>query len=152
LAPAQRAPTGTLPVEYDFLLDDVTVGETILLADGAAELEVTEARPDRLVCRVLNGGLLTSRKGVNMPHADLRVPAVTEKDLADLELGLEECVDVVALSFVRHEDDLQPVLDRISNLDRPPLITAKIEKPQADRCVGGRWNARPHRCRQSRGM
>lgn len=131
LAPAQRAPSGTLPVEYEFLLDDVTAGETILLADGAAELEVTEARSDRLVCRVLNGGMLTSRKGVNLPHADLRVPAVTDKDLADLELGLEEGVDIVALSFVRHEDDLRPVLDRISNLDRPPLITAKIEKPQA---------------------
>jgi pyruvate kinase len=131
LAPSNRTPNGALPVDYEFLLDDVTAGETILLADGAAELEVLKIGTDRLVSRVLNGGLLTSRKGVNLPEATLRVPAVTDKDLGDLEVGLEEGVDVVALSFVRHEDDLRPVLDRVADVEHPPLVTAKIEKPQA---------------------
>jgi pyruvate kinase len=131
LAPDGDAPAGTIPVDYRYLLDDVAAGETILLADGAAELEVVEVRRDRLVCRVVNGGLLTSRKGVNLPQANLRVPAVTDKDLADLAIGIEEGVDIVALSFVRHENDLRPVVDRLSSLEHRPLVTAKIEKPQA---------------------
>lgn len=131
LAPDTDTPSDAIPVSYPYLLEDVAAGETILLADGAAELEVAEVSRDRLVCRVVNGGLLTSRKGVNLPQADLRVPAVTDKDLADLEVGLDEGVDFVALSFVRHEDDLRPVFDRIADLDHPPLVTAKIEKPQA---------------------
>ncbi|MGD8440696.1 MAG: pyruvate kinase, partial [Holophagae bacterium] len=107
------------------------VGEAILLADGAAELEVIEVAEDRLLCRVVNGGLVTTRKGVNLPQATLRVPAVTDKDLADLEVGLDAGVDLVALSFVRHENDLQPVIERIAALEQPPLVVAKIEKPQA---------------------
>ncbi len=115
LAVEGNAPAGTLSVSYPYLLEDVTPGETILLADGAAELEVIEVRRDRLLCRVVNGGLLTSRKGVNLPQAKLRVPAVTDKDFADLEVGLDEGVDFVALSFVRHEDDLAPVRERLSS-------------------------------------
>ena len=106
-------------------------GERILLADGLVELEVLEVTSDRLVCTVLIGGTVTSRKGVNLPQAKLRVAAFTEKDRADLEVGLEEGVDFVALSFVRHEDDLAPVHDRISSQDHPPMLIAKIEKPQA---------------------
>ncbi len=131
LAVDGQAPPGTLPVSYPYLLDDVAVGETILLADGAAELEVTEVQRDRLLCRVVNGGLLTSRKGVNLPQANLRVPAVTAKDFLDLEVGLAEGVDFVALSFVRHEDDLAPVRQRLTGREHPPLLIAKIEKPQA---------------------
>ncbi len=124
-------PDGVLPVTYPHLLEDVSAGESILLADGAAELEVIEVLSDRLQCRVINEGLLTSRKGVNLPHAELRIPAVTAKDREDLEIGLDEGVDFVALSFVRHEDDLAPVRDRIQGLEHPPMLIAKIEKPQA---------------------
>jgi pyruvate kinase len=131
LAVEGSAPDGTLPVSYPHLIDDVGTGESILLADGAVELEVAEVRHDRLVCRVVNGGHVTSRKGVNLPQANLRVPAVTEKDFADLEVGLDEGVDFVALSFVRHEDDFSPVLKRFEKIERPPLLIAKIEKPQA---------------------
>ena len=131
LAVDGRAPAATIPVGYPHLLEDVTEGETILLADGAVELKVFEVGADRLNCRVINGGLLTSRKGVNLPQAKLRVAAFTEKDRADLEVGLEEHVDFVALSFVRHEDDLAPVRERIQKLELPPMLIAKIEKPQA---------------------
>jgi pyruvate kinase len=122
---------GVLPVSYPHLLEDVGVGEPILLADGLAELEVLELEKDRLLCRVVIGGTVTSRKGVNLPQANLRVAAFTEKDRADLEIGLEEGVDFVALSFVRHEDDLTPVRERISQNEHPPMLIAKIEKPQA---------------------
>jgi len=131
LAVEGHAPENTLPVSYPHLLEDVKVGETILLADGAAELEVVEVRSDRLVCNVINGGFVSTRKGVNLPNADLQVPAVTEKDLADLEVGLDEGVDFVALSFVRHEDDLIQVRERLEIVEHPPLLIAKIEKPQA---------------------
>jgi pyruvate kinase len=120
-----------IPVSYPYLLEDVGAGETILLADGIAELEVSEIKHDRLLCRVVIGGTVTSRKGVNLPQANLRVAAFTDKDRADLEVGLDEGVDFVALSFVRHEDDLSPVKDRISRIDQPPMLIAKIEKPQA---------------------
>jgi pyruvate kinase len=126
-----HSPPGTLPVNYRYLLSDVAAGESILLADGAVELEVVEVQSDRLLCRVINEGLLTSRKGVNLPHTKLRVAAVTEKDLADLEVGLEEGVDFVALSFVRHEKDLDPVRERLGAGEQPPMLIAKIEKPQA---------------------
>jgi pyruvate kinase len=86
---------------------------------------------DRLLCDVINGGTVTSRKGVNLPQAKLRVAAFTDKDRADLEVGLEEGVDFVALSFVRHEDDLAPVRERLNDCSHSPLLIAKIEKPQA---------------------
>lgn len=122
---------GVLPVNYRFLLEDVSVGERILLADGLAELEVREVTSDRLLCAVLTGGLVTSHKGVNLPHANLRVATFTDKDRRDLEAGLEEGVDFVALSFVRHEDDLAPVRERIMCQSPHPMLIAKIEKPQA---------------------
>jgi pyruvate kinase len=122
---------GVLPVSYQYLLEDVGSGERILLADGLAELEVREVTSDRLLCEVVIGGTVTSRKGVNLPHANLRVAAFTAKDSQDLEVGLEEGVDFVALSFVRHEDDLAPVRERIVRRKHPPMLIAKIEKPQA---------------------
>ena len=122
---------GALPISYPWLVEDVGVGEQILLADGLIELEVRRVANDRLVCQVINGGTVTSRKGVNLPHANLRMAAFTDKDRADLEVGLEEGVDFVALSFVRHEDDLAPVRTILNNLEHPPMLIAKIEKPQA---------------------
>jgi pyruvate kinase len=126
-----RTAKGVLPVGYPYLLEDVTTGERILLADGLAELEVVEVTGNHLLCDVINGGTVTSRKGVNLPQAKLRVAAFTDKDRADLEVGLEEGVDFVALSFVRHEDDLAPVRERLNVCSHPPLLIAKIEKPQA---------------------
>ncbi len=126
-----KAPKGVLPVSYPHLLEDVAAGESILLADGAVELEVKRVEHDRLVCRVVIGGVLTSRKGVNLPQANLRVASFTEKDRVDLEVGLQEGVDFVALSFVRHEDDLIPARRRLDTVSEPPMLIAKIEKPQA---------------------
>ncbi len=126
-----RVADGVIPVSYPYLLEDVGVGERILLADGLAELEVREVADDRLLCDVVIGGTVTSRKGVNLPQAHLRVDAFTGKDREDLEVGIEEGVDFVALSFVRHEDDLAPVRKRLLQQSHPPLLIAKIEKPQA---------------------
>ena len=131
LVGADDARRGALPVSYRRLADDVADGDPILLADGLLELEVTEVAGGEVRCRVVTGGTVTSHKGVNLPGTRLRVPSVTDKDRADLELGLELGVDLVALSFVRHEDDLAPVRARLDEQERPPLLIAKIEKPQA---------------------
>jgi len=94
-----QASEGVLPVSYKHLLEDVGVGERILLADGLVELEVREVTGDHLLCDIVIGSVVTSRKGVNLPQANLRIPAFTDKDRSDLEVGLEEGVDFVALSF-----------------------------------------------------
>jgi pyruvate kinase len=85
----------------------------------------------RARCRVKVGGLVSSKKGVNLPTSHLRVDSFTDKDQRDLEAGLAAGVDLVALSFVRHEKDLEPVRERLNHADDPPLLVAKIEKPQA---------------------
>ena len=131
LASEPDVPQGALGVSYPHLLDDVAEGERILLADGLVELEVRSRLADRLVCEVAVAGPVASHKGVNLPGTTLRVPSFTDKDRADLEVGLDEGVDLVALSFVRHEDDLAPVRDMTSRRPVPPLIIAKVEKPQA---------------------
>jgi pyruvate kinase len=131
LAPEDHVPEGVVPVSYPYLLEDVTEGERILLADGLVELEVRSRQVDRLQCEVTVAGPISSHKGVNLPGTTLRVPSFTDKDRADLELGLAEGVDLVALSFVRHEDDLAPVRAMLETVAEPPLLIAKIEKPQA---------------------
>ena len=121
---------------YPYLAEDLKIGDRILLDDGALELRVESTEPAAsgpgyVTCRVVFGGLLRERKGVNLPGADLRVPALTEKDEADLAFGIEHGVDLVALSFVRSVNDLRRARSMIRQLGgRQPLI-AKIEKPQA---------------------
>jgi len=121
----------SLPVNYPHLIEDVAVGERVLLFDGKLELEVTAKDNNYLICRVVTGGTLSSHKGVNLPHSDLRIPAFTDKDRADLTVGLEAGVDFVAMSFVRSAKDLMPVREMIDRSGHPPLLIAKIEKPQA---------------------
>ncbi|MBU2552417.1 MAG: pyruvate kinase [Proteobacteria bacterium] len=131
LVPADHAPAPDLPVNYDRLVDDVEIGHRILLADGQVELEVRGKEAGRLLCNILVGGTVSSHKGVNLPSSELSIPAMTDKDRLDLEFGLSQGVDFVALSFVRHENDLAPLRKMVSTIDRPPLLIAKIEKPQA---------------------
>jgi pyruvate kinase len=122
---------GTIPVQYDNLENDLTVGDRILLADGAMDLMVEDISGHNVVCRVLNGGTAYTKKGVNMPSSNLSVKAFTDKDRADLEFGLAKGVDIVALSFVRSAADLVMIRDMISRDKNQPLLIAKIEKPQA---------------------
>lgn len=120
-----------IPVNYPYLLEDLSVGDRILLADGFVLLKTESKTPDSIVCEVIVGGAIHSHKGVNIPSSTLRVPAFTEKDRKDLAFGLQAGVDFVALSFVRHERDLAPAKEMLSKAGRHPLLIAKIEKPQA---------------------
>ncbi len=118
-----RAEPGTIQVGYEHLLEDVEVGEEILLADGLIRLAVTGKGADRLVARVVRGGMLGDGKGVAFPHTELRVPAITEKDRVDLAFGAELGVDYVAASFVRTGEDVRQVAKLAGDV---PVI-AKIE-------------------------
>ncbi|MCL2028878.1 MAG: pyruvate kinase [Deltaproteobacteria bacterium] len=131
LTPGTEETDEAIPVNYQYLLEDVGVGEQVLLFDGKLCLKVTDKDEGALICQVVTGGQLSSHKGVNLPNSNLRIPAFTEKDRADLTVGLEAAVDFVAMSFVRSAKDMIPVREMIARSSRPPLLIAKIEKPQA---------------------
>jgi len=124
--------SGVIPIDYPHLAQDARVGEQVLLDDGLFELKVTGVGETAVLCQVVEGGLLKSRKGVNFPGLVLRLPSVTEKDERDLEFGLAQGIDWVSLSFVRRAEDiivLKDLLARKGYADVP--VIAKIEKPQA---------------------
>lgn len=131
MSPGESSQTEIIPVGYPYLLDDIEVGDQILLADGTVQLIVRGKKQDQAICEVLVGGAIRSHKGVNLPSSNLRISAFTEKDRGDLAVGLEMGVDFVALSFVRSEKDLDEVLEILGSLEKRPMLIAKIEKPQA---------------------
>lgn len=116
---------------YERLCDDCNPGDRILMDDGNIELTVGARDGDVLMTTVVQGGLLSSRKGINIPGADLQVPAMTDKDRVDLEFALELGVDLVALSFVRHPEDLEEARAIMREKGRVVPLIAKIEKPEA---------------------
>jgi pyruvate kinase len=113
------------------LAREVEPGASILLADGLIELRVLALRGDDVECEVINGGLLGEHKGINLPGTAVRVPALTEKDQADLEFGLKHGVDLVAVSFVRTAEDVREAKRRIAARNARVPVIAKLEKPQA---------------------
>lgn len=118
-------------VSYAELPREVKPGDTIMLADGTLELGVERVTETDVECRVVIGGLISSHKGVNLLTGSLKVPAITDKDIADMAVGLEEEVDYIALSFVRAAADIEQAraILREANSDIP--IIAKIEKHEA---------------------
>ncbi|MBU1880098.1 MAG: pyruvate kinase, partial [Chloroflexi bacterium] len=118
-------------VRYPYLAQDVRPGERILLDDGLLELEALGRQDDEVRCRVVVGGTLLPRKGVNLPGTQLSTPAITDKDRADLAFGLKQDVDYVALSFVRSAADIEELQSLIASHGAAVPIIAKIEKPQA---------------------
>jgi pyruvate kinase len=126
--------TGTdtiIPIDYATLPDDATEGDTILLDDGLLEFRVIKKEGKTLIAKVIVGGELKSRKGVNLPNVKISIAALTEKDIEDLEFGLTLDVDYVALSFVRSAKDVQDLHSRIRAAGSNAAIIAKIEKPEA---------------------
>lgn len=116
---------------YPPLPSEVNVGDTIMLADGSIELEVTDKTADDLVCRVVIGGMLSSHKGLNLPTSSIGVPLLTEKDKSDLRFGLEQEVDFIALSFVRNAAEIRHVRALIREAGHDTPLIAKIEKHEA---------------------
>jgi len=120
-----------IPIDYPHLAEEARPGQQVLLADGMLELEVVEVIQRNVRCRVIEGGTLKSRAGVNFPDLALRLPSLTPKDLADIEFGLAHDIDAVALSFVRTVDDVRALKDILHAQNVAIPVIAKIEKPQA---------------------
>ena len=118
---------------YQNFPKDVKVGENILVDDGKLLFEVTHTNDkDTVVTKVIRGGKLKSKKGVNLPNTLISLPALTKKDKIDVSFAVQQEVDWIALSFVRTADDVQLLRDFIDNLSTYKIpIIAKIEKPEA---------------------
>lgn len=120
---------------YADLPSVVEKGARILLDDGSIELVVESKSPTDIVCRVVTGGALGERKGINLPNTSLPIPSLTEKDHSDLIWAMEQNVDYIALSFVRTAADCKEVKDIIKKLNKRELgralLVAKIEKAEA---------------------
>lgn len=127
---------GEIPVSYTGLADDVKKGDCILLADGLMELTVEETNGHQVVCAVVNGGVLTSHKGINLPSGTLRTKALTQKDRTDLTLGLSLGVDYVAMSFVRTAEEIDELKTLIATEGCDTPVIAKIEKHEAMENLG----------------
>jgi pyruvate kinase len=120
-----------IPVPHPQLLRDLRPGQAVLLDDGHLELAVVGISDGGLKCRVVAGGRLTSHKGINVPGAVLRFPALTDKDKEDAAFALEQGVDFVALSFVRRAADVRELRQLLKGKGGDVSIIAKIEKPEA---------------------
>ncbi|HEX7016858.1 MAG TPA: pyruvate kinase [Cyclobacteriaceae bacterium] len=116
---------------YTDLPRDVRVGDLVLVDDGKIELKVTEIRDEEIVTEVVHGGPLKSRKGINLPFTKVSAPSLTQKDLTDLEFGIKNDVDWIALSFVRKASDIQGLREILVRNNSKAQIIAKIEKPEA---------------------
>ncbi|MGH9338787.1 MAG: pyruvate kinase [Acidobacteriota bacterium] len=116
---------------YRDLPKDIKAGDRILVSDGLIELKVLETTDTEVRCEIVSGGMLAQRQGINIPGAMISAPALTAKDLDDLQFGIEQQVDYIALSFVRRAEDVLDLKEKLSEkrLDIP--IIAKLEKPRA---------------------
>jgi pyruvate kinase len=123
--------SGVIPIDYPYLADEAQPGMQVLLDDGLLEMVIESKSKGAILCRVVQGGILKTRKGVNFPNLRLQLPSLTEKDKSDLSFGLEEGVDWVSLSFVRTADDIRELKKFILDKGHRKPVIAKIEKPQA---------------------
>jgi pyruvate kinase len=122
---------GVIPTTYKSLPQDVSDGDRILLDDGLLELQVEKISGEQVHCRVLVGGQLKNRKGMNLPGVAVSAPALTEKDLADLDFCIEQELDYLALSFVRTAAEVIELKKLLAQRGASIQVIAKIEKPEA---------------------
>lgn len=121
-------------ITYPQFPKDVEVGNLVLIDDGKLMLKVTATnKKDEVVANVVHGGILSSKKGVNLPNTKISLPCLTEKDLNDLNFALENDVEWVGLSFVRTVTDIIDLKEIIKSKNKRARVIAKIEKPEAIR-------------------
>jgi pyruvate kinase len=116
---------------YKELAKDAKPGDRLLIDDGKIGVTVIEVDGNDVVCRVTEGGPVSNNKGVSLPGMDISVPAMSEKDIEDLEFALKLGVDFIALSFVRSPSDVELVHDIMDRVGRRVPVIAKLEKPEA---------------------
>ncbi len=127
-APEEVATGDEIPITYAPLADEIHPNDFVLLDDGLLELRCRDTEGVRTRLEVVRGGLLKSRKGINLPSVDVTAPSLTEKDLDDLEFALDIGVEYIGLSFVRRPGDVLDLKERVAGR---ALVVAKIEKVQA---------------------
>jgi pyruvate kinase len=119
-------------IRYEKFAEDVNPGERVLVDDGKIVLEIISTnKKDEAKAKIINGGMLASKKGFNLPNTKISLPCLTPKDLEDLEFALEHELEWIALSFVRSASDIIELKDLISSKGKRSKIIAKIEKPEA---------------------
>ena len=119
-------------ITYPEFPKDVKIGETVLIDDGKIVLEVKDTnKKDEVTCTVIHGGILSSKKGVNLPNTNVSLPCLTKKDLEDLQFALDHDVEWIGLSFVRRASDILELKEIIRKSNKQALVVAKIEKPEA---------------------
>ncbi len=123
--------TDKIPAGYPELAKDLKTGNRILIDDGLVELIVDSINPPDIECRVLNDGVLKSRKGINLPGVEISLPSLTKKDREDIDFLVTQPIDYIALSFVRSRDDIRELRKLLESKGRHIPIIAKIEKPEA---------------------
>jgi pyruvate kinase len=120
-----------ISTSYKNLPEDAEVDNLILINDGLIRLKIIEKKKNSVLCKIENGGILSPRKGMNLPGMKLSTPALTEKDFDDLNFLLDKPIDYFALSFVRKADDIYELKDWLKKKRKEIPIIAKIEKKEA---------------------
>jgi pyruvate kinase len=126
----------SVDVNYDGLVNDISVGDVVLVDNGVMRLLVLKKERNRIRCKVLTPGTLGSRRHINLPGVRVNLPPLTQKDLEDIALGVELKVDFVALSFARKKSDLQELRRVLKKAKSNARIVAKIEDQSAVRHIG----------------
>ena len=120
-----------ISITHKEIISNLRVGAQILVSDGLIRLEVRRIQTDEVGCEVMDGGQLRSRAGINLPGSLIGLPALTEKDRRDLDFGIEQGVDWVALSFVRKASDVASLRTLLEERQADIGVVAKLEKPEA---------------------
>lgn len=127
----------SVDVNYDGLVDDIHEGDVVKVDNGVIEMKVLAKEKNKLRCEVLTPGEMGSRRHINLPGVKVNLPAMTEKDMADVRLGAEVKVDYVALSFVREAADVAQLRSVLEELECEAKVVAKIEDQSAVRNIRG---------------
>ncbi len=125
----------SVDVNYDDLVNDISEGDVVVVDNGSMEMKVLKKKRNQLECEVLTEGTLGSRKHINLPGVHVNLPALTDKDIADIELGIEIGVDWFAMSFVRQAEDVQRLRAILDYRKAPQKICAKLEDQQGAKNV-----------------
>lgn len=120
-----------LTCSYEPLLDELKVGDQVMIRDGLVRLSVLSCEKDRVVCQVQDGGTIRSRQGVNLPGVNLGIPALLEKDLENAKWAASNDIEFVSLSFVRNADEVANLKQILRDHQSHAMVIAKIEKREA---------------------
>lgn len=128
---AEDVESSSIQINYDDLITDVNVGDTITVDNGLINLEVLSKQDRNMQVKVIDGGLLKSKRHVNLPGIRVNLPAITEKDRRDIEFGIQQGVDFIALSFVRKAEDIRQLHQLLGDKSDLIKVIAKLEDQEA---------------------